>query len=293
MKFGGGYRMVKVSVIVIVYNEIESICDCITSILNQSFTNFELIVIDDFSYHKTYEILTSFKDKRLKIVRNTKNEGITKSRNIGLNSSIGEFIFFTDGDCIPRRNWLEEGLKTFQNENCVGVEGKTYYSVIQPTMSDRVTENLRGKEYRTCNIAYKKKIIKEVSCFDARYKNAYEDLDLALRIKRKGKITFNKYMVVGHQQKKWSVKQLFDAKRVKDEILLIKRYNYGKNMIWKILHPIDLLVLLFPFLILGSFIVNRYKTKEDFKLFPVIYVKSIYLRLLIWKTAFKEKIFLI
>lgn len=285
--------MVKVSVIVVTYNEEGYIYDCVNSILNQSFSNFELIVVDDCSYDRTPNILTSIKDKRLKIIKNNKNEGIAKSRNIGLNNSNGEYIFFTDADCIPHRNWLKEGLKMFRNGRCVGVEGKTKYSMPRPTMSDRVVENLKGNEYMCCNIAYKKKMIKEVGGFDTRYKNAYEDLDLALRIKRKGKIVFNSNMVVIHKQKKWNVNQLFDTNRVKDEILLIKYHSYRKNMIWKILYPIDLLVFIFPFLILGSFMVNRYKTKEDFKLFPFIYIKALYMRCLIWKTAFKEKIFLI
>ena len=80
----------KVSIIVPVYNVESYLKKCIDSILLQTYTNFELILIDDGSTDQSYEICDeySLNDKRIKVIHKI-NEGVSKARNLGLSISTG------------------------------------------------------------------------------------------------------------------------------------------------------------------------------------------------------------
>ncbi|PQJ66354.1 glycosyltransferase family 2 protein [Photobacterium angustum] len=88
------------SIIVPAYNCEKSIEKCLNSILNQSFKDFELIVINDGSTDNTSNILTSFKDI---VVINKENEGVSSSRNMGINIAQGKYTIFIDSD-----DWVSE-----------------------------------------------------------------------------------------------------------------------------------------------------------------------------------------
>ena len=87
-----------VSIIMPVYNREGLITNSIKSVLNQTYKNFELIIIDDGSSDKTCENILKIKDKRIKLIRNKENLGISASRNKGLNISKGKYIMYLDSD---------------------------------------------------------------------------------------------------------------------------------------------------------------------------------------------------
>ncbi|MAG50696.1 hypothetical protein CL621_03625, partial [archaeon] len=197
-----------VSVIVPTYNNADYIKKFVNSILNQSFKNFELLIVDDCSKDKTIEVLQKIKDKRLKILKTSKNGGSAISRNLGIAKSLGKYIFFTDGDCIADKNWVKEGLEIFKKRKCVGVEGKIIYvsENYKPTLSDNIAENYSGKTYMGANIAYKKDVLIDVKGFDPNLIRM-QDRDLALKVLKKGKIVFSSDMVVTHQKFPWTFKK--------------------------------------------------------------------------------------
>ena len=93
--------MVKISVIMPTYNtEVQMLKEAVNSILNQSFQDFEFIIINDGSTNGTDVYLNSIHDKRIKIIHNQKNIGITKSLNIGLENANGQYIARMDADDI-------------------------------------------------------------------------------------------------------------------------------------------------------------------------------------------------
>ena len=100
----------KVSVVLVVLNEKKYIKRCIDALLRQTYMNFEIIVIDNGSTDGTGEIINSYNDERIKYFVENSKCGLSRLRNIGIEKSRGEFIFFTDGDCIPNKYWREEGL---------------------------------------------------------------------------------------------------------------------------------------------------------------------------------------
>ena len=89
----------KFSIIVPVYNVEKYIKDCLTSILNQTYDNFEVIVVNDGSPDNSEEIIKDLakKDKRIKYFKK-ENGGISDTRNFGIEKSTGEFFFFVDSD---------------------------------------------------------------------------------------------------------------------------------------------------------------------------------------------------
>lgn len=100
----------KVSVIVPVYNVEKLLQRCIDSILAQTFTDFELLLIDDGSKDKSGEICDEYaaKDSRIRVFHK-QNGGVSTARNIGIDKAQGEWIYFVDSDDIV----LPSALGTF------------------------------------------------------------------------------------------------------------------------------------------------------------------------------------
>lgn len=90
------------------YNAASFLKETLDSILNQTFTNFELILIDDCSKDNTLEIANSFSDPRIYIVKNEKNLGAGGTRNKGIKLAQSTYIAFCDADDIMFPNRLEE-----------------------------------------------------------------------------------------------------------------------------------------------------------------------------------------
>lgn len=108
-----------ISIIIPVYNVEKYIHVCINSILKQSYTNFEIICIDDASTDSTLEILNYFakKDSRVKIFKNEYNKGAGYCRNRGLDIAKGKYILFLDGDDWFSLNALEVLINQSEKNN--------------------------------------------------------------------------------------------------------------------------------------------------------------------------------
>ncbi len=96
-----------VSIIMPAYNAESYIKDSIDSVLSQTHTNFELIVVDDCSRDKTVEVVRGLNDSRIKIVELKENVGTGDARNCGLRATQGQFISFIDADDV----WLPKKLE--------------------------------------------------------------------------------------------------------------------------------------------------------------------------------------
>ena len=93
--------MPKISALLPVYNtKEEHLIECIESILNQTFKDFELIILNDGSTNNVEEIIKQYSDERIKYFKNEVNEGITKVRNKLLNMANGDYIAIVDHDDI-------------------------------------------------------------------------------------------------------------------------------------------------------------------------------------------------
>jgi len=88
----------QISVVLPVYNGAASLEEAVTSILQQTYANFELIIVNDASTDATSEILQKFDDCRIRLITNPTNLGLTKSLNIGINAARAPYIARMDAD---------------------------------------------------------------------------------------------------------------------------------------------------------------------------------------------------
>ena len=207
----------KVSIIIPVYNGEKTLRQCLSSVLNQSYKDYEVIVIDNNSTDKTKNMIKEFgnKNKKIKYVFEHK-KGTGAARNAGINSAKGEIIVMTDSDCVVPENWIENIIKPiiYEKENAVvGFERdliKNYWTKnIQKANWNFVKQNL-NKNYinqvDTKNFAIKSSLIKKFM-FDSNLP-ALVDFDLALRLRKITKIRFIPSVRVGHNHKSSFIKTI-------------------------------------------------------------------------------------
>ncbi len=134
-----------ISVIIPVYNCEKYIVRIINSILNQSYSNFELIVVNDGSTDNTLNVLNSFKDPRINII-SKKNSGVSDSRNIGFAASTGDLICFLDADDYIDQDYFKEVIDIFKKYPNLDLLNFGFYSD---------TENMKMEQTSSDKISYK------------------------------------------------------------------------------------------------------------------------------------------
>lgn len=113
----------KISVIMAVYNGLPYLEEAVASILNQSYKNFEFIIVDDASKDSSWKYLKSIDDKRMILILNRKNIGLAGSLNIAIKKSTGIYVARMDADDISHTNRLEEQIKYLLNNSNVDICG--------------------------------------------------------------------------------------------------------------------------------------------------------------------------
>lgn len=112
----------KLSVVVPVYNLEEYIDECVNSILNQTYTDYELILINDGSTDGSKDKCEAYakKDKRIRVVNKT-NEGISVTRNRGIKEASADYIFFLDGDDWIHPNTLQSYYDLIKDDQTIDI----------------------------------------------------------------------------------------------------------------------------------------------------------------------------
>jgi len=105
----------KVSVIIPTYNRAHLIKRAIQSVLNQTYQNFEIIVVDDGSTDNTEEIVRDFNNEKIRYIRYNENKGAAFARNTGINVARGEYIAFQDSDDEWFPHKLQRQMEVFKN----------------------------------------------------------------------------------------------------------------------------------------------------------------------------------
>ena len=192
----------KVSVIIPVYNRENLIQRSINSVLNQTYNNIEVIVIDDASTDNTWEKIKELDDDRIKYYKNDLNKGPSNSRNRGIALSTGELIAFQDSD----DEWLPQKLdkqvgKILKSPNEVAAVycRMTFYDYKSGRKKNENFEVYDFKKYyrngpsvqtpAMVTVLIKKTVLDELGYFDERIKIG-EDTELAMRISKKYSYTF-------------------------------------------------------------------------------------------------------
>lgn len=186
-----------------VYNGAQYIGQAIESVLNQTFSDFEFIIIDDGSTDHSLEIIDSFvkQDPKIKIFKNEKNLGLQKSLNRGIEKSHGEFIARIDHDDIwCDKDKLKKQIEFLEKNPdyalvgtgvlCIDLEGKIINS-IQHKNTDQEIRNhmLLLNQFAHPSVLIRKEALSEVGLYpeDKKHRNFAEDYELWLRIGKKFK----------------------------------------------------------------------------------------------------------
>jgi len=112
---GDSEKKPKISVLIAVHNCYQFIGQALDSIYNQTFQDFELVIVDDASTDKTSEVILKKKDSRTVVYRNDQNLGLTKSLNIGIKLCRGEFVARMDADDISYPQRFEKQIRFFES----------------------------------------------------------------------------------------------------------------------------------------------------------------------------------
>ncbi|RDV10665.1 glycosyltransferase family 2 protein [Pontibacter diazotrophicus] len=108
------------SVVMLVFNGEKYLNEAIESVLTQTFKDFELIIINDGSTDKSIDIISSYSDKRIRLLDNKNNSGIPYCRNIGLNLAKGEFLTWSDCDDINLPDRFEKQIDFLRSNPSIG-----------------------------------------------------------------------------------------------------------------------------------------------------------------------------
>lgn len=126
-----------ISVIVAAYNVAQYIDECVNSLLNQTFKEYEVIVINDSSTDNTLGILEKYKEK-IKIIDSKENLGPSEARNKGVEIAQGEYIAFVDGDDYVRKDYLECLYSQMKEKNSICITSFNRNKLIKENKKDTV-----------------------------------------------------------------------------------------------------------------------------------------------------------
>ncbi len=184
--------MPTISVIIPAYNAEKTIQETIESVLNQTFPDFELIIINDGSTDKTLEIISNLSDSRIKVF-SFPNSGAQKSRNRGISLATGEYLSFIDADDLWTPEKLELQRKALKNNPEAGVayswtdyideSGHVLYPGFHRSPQGDIYPFLLVKNYleNGSNPLINRQALSEIGGFDESLRGG-QDWDLYLRL---------------------------------------------------------------------------------------------------------------
>jgi len=226
----------KVSVILPTYNRAYIIEKSIQSVLNQTYQDFEIIVIDDGSIDNTEEIIKELqeKDNRIRYLRLNINKGASHARNEGIKIAQGEYITFQDSDAEWMPEKLEKQIKAIENNLKIiytglwRIEGGNKYYIPDKYISQKegyiYKKLLKGGFVDTVSLMVNKECFKKVGVFDEKLP-LHEDWDLAIRLSKYYEFKLIDEPLFISQCYKDSISLNQDAKMKAIELIYLKYHN--------------------------------------------------------------------
>lgn len=199
----------KVSVLVCSYNGGQTLRQCLRSLCELDYLDYEVIVIDDGSTDDTPSILADF--PTIKSFRQ-QNQGLSVARNVALSLATGSIVAYTDSDCYVDPAWITHLVDQLESSGAAAVGGPNFTpddgriaacvaaAPGQPTHvleSDQVAEHIPG-----CNMAFRREALQQINGFDPQYRKAGDDVDVCWRLQQAGYwITFAPAAFVWHHRR--------------------------------------------------------------------------------------------
>lgn len=186
--------MTTISVIIPAYNQGHYLGEAIQSVIDQTYPDFELVVIDDGSTDNTAQVACSFSDARVRYIHQ-ENRGLSAARNTGILRSSGEYLTFLDSDDQFVADKLETLLNAMQRDPGLGfVAGQAVLidenslplgKVFDTPLPENPVHLLLWNPLHVCSVMMRRDWQQKVGLFDESL-HAYEDWDMWLRLARAG-----------------------------------------------------------------------------------------------------------
>jgi glycosyltransferase involved in cell wall biosynthesis len=235
-----------VSVVLPTFNRCGYLIQSIRSVLSQSYSNLEIIIVDDGSIDDTREVVDDIDDDRVIYIRNKKNLGIQKSLNKGIRSSKGKYIARIDDQdewCSPKK--LEEQVNYLENKpKCVLVgtgvtvydnSGNKIYDHLHPTSDESIRKNILAKNVFThSSVVFRKDTAIEVGLYseDAEFRHI-EDTELWLRLGQLGDFFNIPELYTRYVYDDGGISNSNKIEQMKKQISLVKMYgDYYQRPVW-------------------------------------------------------------
>jgi len=246
------------------YNNEKYIAETIENIINQTYSNFEYIIIDDGSTDSSWEIIQNYakKDKRLKILRNEKNLGIVKTRNKGFKnrSQKSKYYAINDSDDVSSLNRIKIQISFLEKNQDYGLVGSNALLIDEnsnligyrryPLNDNKIRKNIINfNPFTQSSVMIRTAVIDQVGYYDENW-NVCQDYDYWLRIGLNWKLANIDQPLIKYRISKTQVKSTNLKETLRNTYLIqkkaISKYGYRDNLYNKIIRIFLILFLLFP-----------------------------------------------
>lgn len=196
------------SVIIPLYNKENYIEKTLKSVLNQNFTDFEIIIIDDCSTDNSLSKIIDYSDSRIRIIKKSKNSGLSATRNTGIQNSTCDYITFIDADDLWEPFFLDEIFKLIKMYPEASIYGTNYqeitakgkpidiiipdflYNEDRKLIPNFFSLNISQPMYCYTTVAFHKNVFENAGYFDENITFA-EDIDFNIRVNLTNKLAYS------------------------------------------------------------------------------------------------------
>ncbi len=230
-------KNVKITVIIPTYNRERFLSRTVTSVLNQSFSDFELVVVDDGSTDNTKKIIEGFqkKDSRIKYIWQKNSGGPARPKNEGIKKAKGKYIAFLDSDDEWFPEKLEKQLSLITETKNVGIVRCNFWEISNGKKKKiniaKKTENYFSKILEKCfirsssSVMVPSYVIKKIGFFDESFRLA-DDWDMWIRILKRYNFDFVEEPLFNYYVHSQNISgDINSVLSVKDNINIIKKYK--------------------------------------------------------------------
>jgi len=235
--------MSRVSVIIPCYNHAHYLPDAVNSVLAQTFTDWEALIVDDGSTDNTCEVAAQFTDPRIRYIYQ-ENRGLSAARNTGIRAAKGEFIALLDADDVWEPTFLEVMITALQAEptasaaycgfRYMNAAGKLLkQSVLKAVPSEQFHDELlyQGSWLNPCSVIVRAFAYREIGPFDETL-HACEDSDMWLRLSEKHRFIGVPQVLVRYRRAGNNMSD--DVERMSEAFTLLIEKHFGD-----ILEPVE------------------------------------------------------
>ncbi len=231
------------SIIIPLYNKEKFVENAVNSILQQTISDFEIIIVEDCSTDKSLEVVSKIQSDKIKILHHERNKGLSASRNTGIKNSKANYITFLDADDVWKPNYLEK-IKTLIHQFPEAKLYATNYEELYPNnlillpknnsshfesdslISDFFQTSLAQPLYCSCSLCVEKLVFEKVGLYDEKISFG-EDIDFNIRANSSYPLAYSKDALVTYTM--FSENQITNTSLKNKAIPNFKAYENREN----------------------------------------------------------------